>query len=282
MGQATYPPSSTRVLYLFWDATLVPPRMAASATRSGHSHRRPPPPPSGRSPGGGTGSCPMAPTPGDHPTSSPNAQAPSHILRHGNTPSRFLPPAPTMCSPAPLRCDGCSASFPTLQALCAHLDSPGTTCTFAPDNCPVVDADRHLLALCTFCGRYFRSDGLSRHQHYCFHRNSTPSQPPACGASLPRGRPSPLHPHSLAPCPPPSNGALTMGLLVGRTPKPSSSPISFPSDLVRPGTAPPLRWYASSSRSSRSLSVAFHLSTVGPPKGLPWKRLGRRCFYFRA
>jgi hypothetical protein len=163
----------------------VAPRMAAAATRPGHIHRRPPPPPLGRSPGGGAGSCPMAPTPGDLPTSSPNAQAPSNALRLGNTPSRFLPPAPTMRSPAPLRCVGCSASFPALQALCAHLNSPGTTCTFAPDNCPLVDADHHLLAPCTFCGRYFRSGGLSIYQHSSSHRNTTPSQPPACGASLP-------------------------------------------------------------------------------------------------
>jgi hypothetical protein len=40
-------------------------------------------------------------------------------------------------------------------------------------------------------------------------------------------------------CPPLSNGALTMGPLVGRTPKPCSSPTSFPSDLVRLGTASP-------------------------------------------
>jgi hypothetical protein len=126
----------------------------------------------------------MAPTPGDLPKPSPNAQAPSHALRRGNTPIRFLPPAPTMRTP-------------TLQALFGHLNSPVITCTFAPDNCPVVDPDRHLLAPCTFCGRYFRSGGLGRHQHSCFHRNTTPYQPPACGASLPRGRPSPLHPQSL-------------------------------------------------------------------------------------
>jgi hypothetical protein len=171
----------------------VPPRMAAVAIRPGHSHRRPPPPPLGRSPGGGAGSCSMAPTPGDLPTSSPNAQAPSQALQPGNTPSRFFPFAPTMRSAAPLRCVGCSALYPTLQALCTHLNSPGTTCTFAPDNCPAVDADRHLLAPCTFCGRYFRSGGLSRHQQSCYHRNTAPSQPPACGASLPRGRPSPPH-----------------------------------------------------------------------------------------
>jgi hypothetical protein len=94
---------------------------------------------------------------------------------------------------------GYSASFPTLQALCAHLNSPGTTCTFAPDNCPVADADRYLLAPCTFCGRYFRSCGPSRHQHHCFHRNTTPSQPPACGVSLARGRSSPVRPESLTP-----------------------------------------------------------------------------------
>jgi hypothetical protein len=39
-----------------------------------------------------------------------------------------------------------------------------------------------------------------------------------------------------------------MGALVGRTPKLSSSPTSFPSDLVRRRTASPLRWYALSSR----------------------------------
>jgi hypothetical protein len=104
-----------------------------------------------------------------------------------------------MRSPAPLRCVGCSASFPTLQALCAHLNSPGTTFNFALDICPLVDADRHLLAPCTFCGRYFRSGGLSRHRHSCFHLNTTPSQPPACGASLPRGRLSSVHPHAMPP-----------------------------------------------------------------------------------
>jgi hypothetical protein len=78
------------------------------------------------------------------------------------------------------------AFLPTLQALCAHLNSPGTTCTFAPDNCPTLNNDRHLLAPCTFCGRYFRSSGVRRHQHYCFHRSTTPFQPRACGASLPR------------------------------------------------------------------------------------------------
>jgi hypothetical protein len=40
-----------------------------------------------------------------------------------------------------------------------------------------------------------------------------------------------------SPCIPPSNGALTMGPLVGRTPKPSLSPTSFPSDLARPRMA---------------------------------------------
>jgi hypothetical protein len=80
------------VLYLFYDATHMPPRVIAAATRPGHSHRRPLPLPLAcRSPGGGLGSCPMAPTPGDLPTSSPSAQAPSHALRLGNTPSRFLP-----------------------------------------------------------------------------------------------------------------------------------------------------------------------------------------------
>jgi hypothetical protein len=42
-----------------------------------------------------------------------------------------------------------------------------------------------------------------------------------------------------SPCPPPSNCALTMGPLVGRTPKPYPSPTSFPSDLVRPPRHPP-------------------------------------------
>jgi hypothetical protein len=42
-----------------------------------------------------------------------------------------------------------------------------------------------------------------------------------------------------SPYPPPSSGALTMGPLVGRTAKPSSSPTSFSSDLVRPQTASP-------------------------------------------
>jgi hypothetical protein len=76
---------------------------------------------------------------------------------------------------------------------------PWDNVQFRPDNCPLVDADRHLLAPCTFCGRYFRSGGLSRHRHYCFHLNTTPSQPLACGASLPRGRPSPVHPQALPP-----------------------------------------------------------------------------------
>jgi hypothetical protein len=178
----------------------MPPRVAAAATRHGHSHRRPPSLLLGRSPGGGAGSCPMAITPGDLPTSSPNAQAPSHALRLGNTPSQFLPPAPTMRSPTPLGCVGSSASFPTLPTLCAqHLNSPGTMCTFAPDNCPVVDTDGHLLAPCTFCGRYFQSGGLSIHKHSCFHRNTTSPQSPAYGVSLLRGRPSPVHPRSLPP-----------------------------------------------------------------------------------
>jgi hypothetical protein len=105
----------------------VPPRMAAAATRPGHSHRRPPPPPLGRSSGGGVGSCPMAPTPDDLPTPSPNAQAPSYALRRGNTPYRCLPPAPTMRTLAPLRCVGCSASFPALQALPTQLWMPIAT-----------------------------------------------------------------------------------------------------------------------------------------------------------
>jgi hypothetical protein len=29
--------------------------------------------------------------------------------------------------------------------------------------------------------------------------NTTPSQPPACGVSFPRGRPSPVHPQSSPP-----------------------------------------------------------------------------------
>jgi hypothetical protein len=102
-----------------------------------------------------------------------------------------------MRSPAPLRFVGCYASFPTLQALCAHLNFPAPPCTFAPDNCLVVDADRHLLAPFIFCGRCFTSGGHSRRQHSCFHRNTTPSQPPACNALVPRGRPSPVHPRSL-------------------------------------------------------------------------------------
>jgi hypothetical protein len=141
---------------------------------------------------------PCGPTPGDLlPTSSPNAQATSHALGPRNTPSRVFTPALAKRPPAPFRCVGCSASFPTLQALCAHLNTPGTTCTFAPDNCLVVDVDRHLIAPCTFCGRYFLSGGLSRHQHSCSHRNTTPSQPLAGGALFPRGRPSPVHPQSL-------------------------------------------------------------------------------------
>jgi hypothetical protein len=83
-------------------------------------------------------------------------------------------------------------------------------------------------------------------------------------------------------CTPPPNGALTMGPQAGITQKPPSSPTSCPSDLVRLRATLPLRWSALSSRPSRSLSVAFRLSAVGPPKGLPLKRLGRRCFYFRA
>jgi hypothetical protein len=222
--QATYPspPFRPRVLYLFQDARHVPPRMAAAATRPGHSHRRPPPPPLGRSPGGGAGLCPMAPTPGDLPTSSPNAQAPSHALRPGNNPSRFLPPAPTMCSPVLLRCVGCSTSFPTLEALCAHLNPPGTTCTFADDTFGAVAlVGTNILVLTAILRPHRRRHAVLRFR------------------AVGRLRCIP------SPCPPPSNCALAMGPLVGRAPKLSSSPTTFPSDLVRPRTASPLRWYAS-------------------------------------
>jgi hypothetical protein len=197
--------------------------MPAAATRPGHSHRRPPPLPLGRS-------CTIAPTPRDLPISSPNAQAPSHALRPGYIPSRFLPPAP-------LRCVGCSTSFPTLPALCAHLNSPGTTCTFAPDSCPIVDADRHLLPPCTFCGRYFHSGGLNRHQHSCSHINTTPSQPPACGASFPRGRPSPVQPQSL---PPAVQLCLDHGATGGENSKASSESylLSFRSSTSSNGVPP--------------------------------------------
>jgi hypothetical protein len=224
----------------------------------------------------------MAPSPGDLPTSSHKAQAPSDALRHGNILSRFLPPAPTMRSPAPLRCACCSASFPILQALCAHLNSSGTPCSFAPDDCQVLDTYRHLLAPCTFCGRYFRSGGLSRHQHSCFHRNTTPSQPPACGALLPRGRPSPVHPLSLSPA---VQWCLDHGATGGKTSKPYSSPASFPSDLVRPRTPRVLPPFPPSVL--RLVKLAFEelvgcvlFSMEGPPKGLPRKRFGRGCFYY--
>jgi hypothetical protein len=111
--------------------------------------------PLGWLPGGGAGLCPMALASGGLPTSSPNGHASSLVLRPGNTPSRFLPPTPLARPLAPLGCVGCFASFPTLQALCAHLDSPASGCTFNPDNCRVADADRHLLAPRTYCGRYF-------------------------------------------------------------------------------------------------------------------------------
>jgi hypothetical protein len=220
----------------------------------------------------------MAPTPGDLPTSSPNAQAPSHALRPGNTPSRLLPHAPTMRPPAPLRCVGCSASVPTLQALCAYLNSPGTACTFVPDNCPVVDADRHLLAPCTFCGRYFRSGGLTRHRHFCSHRNTTPSQPPAFGASPPCGRPSPLHPKSF---PPPVQWCLGHGAAGGEKSKAFSESYllsvrySTSSNGVPPSVARLVKPVF------EELVGCVCLPVVGPPKGLPRKRLGRRCFCFR-
>jgi hypothetical protein len=194
-----------------------------------------------------------------------------------------------MRSPSPLMCVGCSALFPTIQALCAHLNSPGLRCTFAPDNYPVVDADRHCLAPCTFCGRYFRSGGLSRHQHSCIHRNTTPFQPAACGVSLPRGRPPPVHPRSLTPWVP-SNDALTMGPLVVITAKSSSSPtskvffesyrLSFRSGTSSNGVPPSV---------VRLVKPVFEeligcvLSFRGrATQGLPRKRLGRNCFYSRA
>jgi hypothetical protein len=58
--------------------------------------------------------------------------------------------------------------------------SRATMCTFSPYNCPL-DADRHLLAPCAFCERYFLSSGLSKQRHSCSHRNTTPSQRPVCG-----------------------------------------------------------------------------------------------------
>jgi hypothetical protein len=164
-------------------------------------------------------------------------------------------------SHALLRCVGCPASFSTLQALCAHLISPATPCTITRSihcNCLVVAAVRHFLAPCTFCTRYFRSSGRRKHHYSCSHNNNTPSHPPPCGASLPRGRPAPVPP---SPWPPPF-----MGPFMGGTPKPSSSPISFPSNLVRRRTA----------SSSKSLLVAFYLSMVGPHKehhGAAWAAL---------
>jgi hypothetical protein len=220
----------------------MPPRITVAATQPGPSRRRPPPPPLGRSTGGGAGSCPIAPTPGDLFTSSPYALASSHALRLGNTPSRFLPSASPMRSPAPLMCVGCSAMFPTLQALCAHLNSRGTTCGFAPDTCPVMDADRHFLAPCTFYGRYFRSGGLSKHKTNFF---TATLRPPNRRHAVLRFRAVGRLRCLSNPRPPPSNGNLSMGPLMGRTPKPSSSPTSFPSDILRPRTASPLQWYDS-------------------------------------
>jgi hypothetical protein len=167
---------------------------------------------------------------------------------------------------------------PNLSSVVRPSKFPGTTCTFAPENSPVVDADCHLLTLCTFGGQYFGSGGLGRHQILFF---AAILRPPNRRHVVLRFRAVGRLRYTPSPCPPPSNGALAMGSLVWRPPKPSSSPTSFPSDLVRPRTASPLRWYASSSRSWRSLSVAFYLSVVWPTKGLPRKRLGWRCFYFR-
>jgi hypothetical protein len=149
-----------------------------------------------------------------------------------------------MRSPAPLRCVSCSASFPTLQALCAHLHSPATTCTFAPDNCPVVDADRHFSRRALFADDTFGAVALVDTNIRALtaiqrHPNSRHAVLRFRAVGRPRRIPS--------SCPPPSNEALTMGPLAGRTLKPSLSPTSFLSDLVRPRTASPLRWYASSS-----------------------------------
>jgi hypothetical protein len=220
----------------------------------------------------------MAPTPGDLPTSSRNARAPSHALRRGNTPSQFLPPAPTMRSPAPLRCVGCSASFPTLQALCSHRNTPLQRALSRPTIAqlwmPIATFSRCAL----FANDTFGAVALVDANILLTAIPRPPNRRHAVLRFRADGRPRCIP----SPCPPPSNGALTMGPLVGRTPKPSSSFTSVPSDLVRPRTASPLRRYASSSRPSRSLSVAFCLSAIGPPKGLPRKRFGRRCLYFRA
>jgi hypothetical protein len=160
-----------------------------------------------------------------------------------------------------------------------RLNSLAKTCILAPDNCQVVDTDRHLLASYTFCGQFFRSCGLSRHLHSRSYRNTTSSQPPACGASLLTLRP-PNRRHAVlrfravgrpmflpTPCPPPFNGVLIIGLHVG----------------LRPRAASPFRRCASSSRSLRTLPVMFCLSVVGPPKEIPRKQLdGHRAFYSRA
>jgi hypothetical protein len=117
----------------------------------GQSHWRPPPRVLDRSPSIGARACHMAPAMGYIPTSSPNAQASSPAMGPSNTPSRFLTAGPQARSPAPLNCVGCYASFPTMHTVCAQLNSPATTCTFASDNCVVVDAACHLLAPCTYC-----------------------------------------------------------------------------------------------------------------------------------
>jgi hypothetical protein len=103
-----------------------------------------------------------------------------------------------MRSRATLRCARVLRVVPDPFSAVRLSEFPYDDVHFRPNICLVVDADRHLLAPCTFCGRYFWSGGLRRHQHSCSHRNTTPSQPPACGASLPRGRRSPVPPKSLS------------------------------------------------------------------------------------
>jgi hypothetical protein len=93
------------------------------------------------------------------------------------------------------------------------------------------------------------------------------------------------HPRCLpSPSPPPLNVALIIWPRVGRAPNPSLKLYIFSSGMSFKGNyaCVPLRWCASSNRSSGSLLVAFSLSVVEQAKVLPWKRLGLRCFYSRA
>jgi hypothetical protein len=174
----------------------MPPRMAAAAIRPGHNHRRPLPPPLGRSPSGGAGSCPMAPTPGDVPTCS--SAFPCLITTWQYSASNFTPRSHNALPRSfEVRC--LLRVVPDPSSVVRPSKLPWDNVHFRARRLPSSGCRRHLLAPCTFCGRYFRSGGLSRHQHFCFHRNTTPSQPPACGASLPRGRPSLVHPQSLPP-----------------------------------------------------------------------------------